>query len=95
MGDAWIFIPVLILAVLLAVPSVRRWFTSDERRPLVDPEQDITVDPVMDQGASWFRYRLNYRTRRAPRGRRHVAPANPSPDRVRRDPPTGANQEPG
>jgi len=55
----------------------------------VDPEQSITVDPVMDQGAGWFRYRLNYRSRRAARGRRHVAPSSPSPTRVRRDPPDG------
>ena len=56
MEDAWIFIPVLVLAFLLAAPAVRRWFASDERRPLVDPEQDIQVE-------------------------------NPSPNRVRRDPP--------
>ena len=89
MGDAWIFIPVLILALLLATPAVRRWFSNDEKRPLVDPEQDITVEQK-NTGIDWFSYRLNYRTRRAPRGRRHVAPASPSPDRVRRDPPTPA-----
>jgi hypothetical protein len=95
MGDAWIFIPVLVVAVLLAAPSVRRWFTNDERRPLVDPEQDITVDPVMDQGASWFRHRLNYRSRRMPHGRRHVAPSHPSADRVRRESPPGPDRAGG
>ena len=86
MEDAWIFIPVLMLAFLLAAPPVRRWFSSDERRPLVDPEQDITVEQK-NSGLDWFSYRLNYRPRRAPRGRRHEAPSAPSPNRVRRDPP--------
>ena len=86
MEDAWIFIPVLVLAFLLAAPAVRRWFASDERRPLVDPEQDIQVEQ-RNTGIDWFSYRLAYRPRRAPRGRRHEAPKNPSPNRVRRDPP--------
>lgn len=86
MQDAWIFIPLLVLAGLLAAPAVSRWSTSDERRPLLDPEQDITVEQE-NSGIDWFSYRLTYRPRRAPRGRRHEAPASPSPNRVRRDPP--------
>jgi hypothetical protein len=88
-GDAWIFIPVLVLAVLLAMPAVRRWFSNDDRRPLVDPDQSITADPVLGQGEHFFRHRLTYRSRWAARGRRHEAPAVPSSNRVRRDPPTG------
>jgi hypothetical protein len=86
MDNAWVFVLALFVALLLAMPAVRRWFSSDERRPLVDPEQDITVEQK-NSGIDWFSYRLNYRPRRAPRGRRHEAPASPSPNRVRRDPP--------
>ena len=32
MEDAWIFIPVLVLAFLLAAPAVRRWFSGDRVR---------------------------------------------------------------
>ena len=49
MGDAWIFVAILIVALLLATPAVRRWLSSDEERQLVDPDQAITVDPVADR----------------------------------------------
>jgi len=87
MDNAWIFVLALVAALLLALPAVRRWLSSDERRPLVDPEQDITVEQN-NSGIDWFGYRLNYRPRRASRGRRHEAPASPSPNRVRREPPS-------
>lgn len=95
MGDAWIFIPVLILAFVLAVPSVRRWFSNDERTAPVDPDQRITTDEVIPAEPGAFGRRLRYRTPFHPRGRRHVAPSQPSPARVRREPPPGANQQHG
>jgi len=84
MQDAWIFIPVLVLALLLAAPAVRRWFSNDERRNLVDHDQNISVDQK-DGLPGW--YQTNFRLRRMPRGRRHRPPQAPSADRVRREPP--------
>ena len=87
MDNGWLVLLVLIAGLLLAVPAVRRWWTSDEERPLVDPEQTITIEPV-NSGTHWLHYQMSYRPRRAARGRRHQAPTSPSPDRVRRDPPS-------
>ena len=87
MGDAWIFIPILVVAFLLATPAVRRWLGNGEKRPLVDPEQSIGTEPVLS-GTHWLHYRMSFRPRRAARGRSHRPPANPSPTRVRRDPPS-------
>ena len=84
MQDAWIFIPVLVLALLLAAPAVRRWFSNDERRNLVDHDQNISVDQK-DGLPGW--YQTNFRLRRMPRGRRHRPPQAPSANRVRREPP--------
>ena len=87
MGETWIFAVLLVVAILVALPAVRRWWSSDERRNLVDPGLTISVDQK-DGLPGW--YQTNYRLRLLPRGRRHRAPDDPSANRVRRDPPAGA-----
>jgi hypothetical protein len=90
MDNAWLILLVALGALLLATPAVRRWWNSDERRGLVDPKQDITVEPV-NQGTQWFSDRMSYRPRRQARGRRHQPPQVPSANRVRREPPSAGS----
>jgi hypothetical protein len=70
-GDAAVVIILLIVIGLVAMPGVRRWLRSDQTSRLVDPDQNITVDPI--PGLPGL-YETNYRPRRMPRGRRHQAP---------------------
>ena len=84
MDNSWLVLLVVVGAFLLATPAVRRWFASDERRNLVDHEQNISVDQK-DGLPGW--YQTNFRLRRMPRGRRHRPPQAPSANRVRREPP--------
>ena len=88
MNDTWLILLVVVGALLLATPAVRRWFGSNERRNLVDRGQNISVDQAADGLPGW--YRTNFRLRRMPRGRRHQPPQNPSATRVRREPPASA-----
>ena len=71
MGDAVVVIVLLMVIGLVAWPGVRRWLRSDQTSRLVDPDQNITVDPI--PGLPGL-YETNYRPRRMPRGRRHPAP---------------------
>ena len=88
MDSPWPFLLVVVGVLLVATPAVRRWFGNNERRNLVDRDQNISVDQAADGLPGW--YRTNFRLRRMPRGRRHQAPANPTANRVRREPPAGA-----
>ena len=71
MGDAVVVIVLLMVIGLVAWPGVRRWLRSDQTSRLVDPDQNITVDPI--PGLPGL-YETNYRPRHMPRGRRHPAP---------------------
>jgi hypothetical protein len=70
-GDAIVVIVVVVLVGLALWPALRRWLASDRADPLVDPDQNITVDPVPGLPGM---YQTTYRRLRFPRGRRHPAP---------------------
>jgi hypothetical protein len=71
MEDAVVVIAVIVVVALALWPALRRWLARDPGQPLVDPDQNITVDPV--DGLVGI-YETNYHPRRLPRGRRHPAP---------------------
>jgi hypothetical protein len=70
-GDLVVIILLLLVVGLVAWPRAQRWLRSGQSSPLVDPDQNITVDMV-DGGIGM--YETIYRPRRLPRGRRHPAP---------------------
>jgi hypothetical protein len=71
MDDAAVFLAILIVVGLVAWPSARRWLSSRESSPLLDPEQRITIHPI--DGLPGLN-EIHYRTPAMPRGRRHRAP---------------------
>jgi hypothetical protein len=86
MDDAIVVILLLIAAFLVALPSVRSWFRNSRSERLVDPEQNITIDPI--PGLPGL-YQTNYRPRVPIRGRRHPAPPGTVVHRrTSKDPPT-------
>lgn len=70
-GDAVVVLVLLILIALVAWPSARKWLRSNQTSSRVDPDQNVTMDPI--EGLPGL-YETNYRPRRMPRGRRHPAP---------------------
>jgi hypothetical protein len=72
MGDAFVLGAILIAIGLVAWPAARRWFRSSGSRPLVDPDQNITIEEAVPGVPGW--YQTRYRNRVLPRGRRHKAP---------------------
>jgi hypothetical protein len=71
MGDAAVVVVLLVVIGLVAWPRARLWLRSGQSSPPVDPDQNITVDPV--DGLVGI-YQTNYHPRRMARGRRHPAP---------------------
>jgi hypothetical protein len=71
MGDAVVIVALIVVVALALWPALRRWLARDPGLPLVDPDQNITVDLV--DGLPGI-YETNYHPRRLPRGRRHPAP---------------------
>jgi hypothetical protein len=86
MEGALVFALVALVAGLALWPAARRWLGSESTSRLVDPKQNVTVE---GGDGAFGTYRWRYRSRFNPRGRRHRVPANPSAERVRRDPPAG------
>jgi hypothetical protein len=73
MGDAVVVIVLLTVIGIAAWPTARRWLRGGASRPMVDPTQNITVDPV--DGLPGI-YQTTYRQRPMARGRRRYrAPA--------------------
>jgi hypothetical protein len=70
-GDALVIIVLTVVIGLVAWPRARRWLRNGHAGPLVDPEQNITIDMI--DGLPGF-YETNYRPRRLARGRRNPAP---------------------
>jgi hypothetical protein len=70
-GDAVVIIVLFVVVGLVAWPRAQRWFRNGKSEPLVDPEQNITVNMI--DGLPGL-YETNYRPRHLARGRRHKTP---------------------
>ena len=72
MGDAVVVVAVIVVVALALWPALVRWLARNPGQPLVDPDQDITVNPI--DGLPGI-YETNYRPRRLPGGAPQSRPA--------------------